>query len=195
MLVETTEPAMPVASKLLLSILLPLPLLSMAAVAAAAEPPAAPVARMTPAECDVWARELSFAQSVADHDPAAFAAHLEPDAAFAAESPQPQRGRDAITSGWSGLISGKTLLLSWYPTRTTIGGAADVAVSSGPALYEDVRPGADPHYRIGAFHSVWHKGTDGVWRVLFDDGIAPKPATEADVAAFREGRKPICPQG
>ena len=184
---------MPVASKLLL--LLPLPLLSIATVASAAEPPAVPVARMTPAECEVWARELSFAQSVADHDPTAFAAHLEPDAAFAAESPQPQRGRDAITSGWGGLISGKALLLSWYPTRTTIGGADDVAVSSGPALYEDLRPGADPRYRIGAFHSVWHKGADGVWRVLFDDGIVPKPATEADVAAFREGRKPICPQG
>jgi ketosteroid isomerase-like protein len=194
MLGKTTEPAMPVTSKLLLSILLPLPLLSMAAVASADEPPAAPIARMTPAECEVWARELSFAQSVADHDAAAFAAHLQPDAAFAAESPQPQRGRDLIAGRWFGLIEGKTLLLSWYPTRTTIGGADDVAVSSGPALYEDVRPGADPHYRIGAFHSVWHKGADGVWRILFDDGIDPQPASDAQVAAFREGRKPVCPQ-
>ena len=185
---------MPVASNLLLSMLLPLPLPSMAAVASAAEPPAALVARMTPAECEVWARELSFAQSVADHDAAAFAAHLEPDAAFAAESPQPQRGRDLIASRWTGLVEGKQLLLSWYPTRTTIGGPADVAVSSGPALYEDLRPGADPRYRIGAFHSVWHKGSDGAWRILFDDGIEPRPASDAEVAAFREGRKPVCPQ-
>ena len=181
---------MPVASKLLL-----LPLLCIAAVAAAAEPPATPVARMYAAECEVWARELSFAQSVADHDAAAFAAHLEADAAFAAESPQPQRGRDVIASRWAGLIEGKTLLLSWYPTRTTIGGVAGVAVSSGPALFEDVRPGADPHYRIGAFHSVWHKGADGVWRILFDDGIDPQPASDAGGAAFRVGRKPACPQG
>jgi ketosteroid isomerase-like protein len=190
MLVETTEPAMPVALKMLwLSMML-----SLSAVASAAEPPAAPVARMTAAECEVWARELSFAQSVADHDAAAFAAHVEPDAAFAAESPQPNRGRDAIARGWAGLIAGERLLLSWYPTRTTIGGAADVAVSSGPALYEDVRPDADPKYRIGAFHSVWHKGADGVWRILFDDGIEPRPASEAEVAAFREGRRPVCPQ-
>jgi len=186
---------MPVASKLLLSILLPLPPLSLAAVASAAEPPAAPVARMTSAECEVWARELSFAQSVADHDAAAFAAHLEPDAAFAAESPQPQRGSNLIASRWAGLIEGKHLLLSWYPSRTTIAGVADVAVSSGPALYEDLRPGADPHYRIGAFHSVWHKGADGAWRILFDDGIEPRPASDAEVAAFRAGRKPACPQG
>jgi ketosteroid isomerase-like protein len=190
MLGKTPETVMPVASKLLL-----LPLLCIAAVAAAAEPPATPVARMSAAECEVWARELSFAQSVADHDAAAFAAHLEADAAFAAESPQPQRGRDVIASRWAGLIEGKTLLLSWYPTRTTIGGVAGVAVSSGPALFEDVRPGADPHYRIGAFHSVWHKGADGVWRILFDDGIDPQPASDAGVAAFREGRKPACPQG
>jgi ketosteroid isomerase-like protein len=189
MLVETTEPAMPVAVKMLL-----LPMLSLSAVASAAEPPAAPVARMTAAECEVWARELSFAQSVADHDAAAFAAHVEPDAAFAAESPQPNRGRDAIARGWAGLIAGERLLLSWYPTRTTIGGATDVAVSSGPALYEDVRPDADPKYRIGAFHSVWHKGADGVWRILFDDGIEPRPASEAEVAAFRVGRRPVCPQ-
>jgi ketosteroid isomerase-like protein len=195
MLAETTEPAMPVASKLLLSILMPLPLLSIATVVSAAEPPAAPVARLTSAECEVWARELSFAQSVADHDAAAFAAHLEPDAAFAAESPQPQRGSGLIASRWAGLIEGRNLLLSWYPSRTTIGGAADVAVSSGPALYEDLRPGANPRYRIGAFHSVWHKGADGVWRILFDDGIDPQPASAAQVSAFREGRKPVCPQG
>jgi ketosteroid isomerase-like protein len=181
---------MPVALKPLLL----LPLLSTATVASAAEPPVAPTARMTPAECEVWARELSFAQSVADHDTATFAAHLEPDAAFAAESPQPNRGRDAIAEGWAGLIAGERVLLSWYPTRTTIGGAADVAVSSGPALYEDVRPGANPKYRIGAFHSVWHKGADGVWRILFDDGIQPRPASDAEAAAFRAGRQPVCPQ-
>jgi ketosteroid isomerase-like protein len=178
--------------------LLALPLITVATAAGAVEaptPPAPASAKMSAAECDVWARELSFAQAVADHDAAAFAAHVEPDAAFAAESPQPQRGRDLIASRWTGLIEGKHLLLSWYPTRTTIGGAADVAVSSGPALYEDVRPGADPHYRIGAFHSVWHKGADGVWRILFDDGIEPRPASDADVAAFRGGRKPVCPQG
>ena len=154
-----------------------------------------PDARMSATECEVWARELSFAQSVADLDAAAFAANLEPDAAFAAESPQPQRGSGLIASRWAGLIEGRNLLLSWYPSRTTIGGADDVAVSSGPALYEDLRPGADPRYRIGAFHSVWHKGADGVWRILFDDGIDPQPASAAQVAAFREGRKPVCPQG
>lgn len=90
--------------------------------------------------------------------------------------------------------SGTGRTAGWYPTRTTIGGVSDVASSSGPALYEDLRPGADSRYSLGAFHSVWHRGSDGVWRVLFDDGIEPKPAIEAEVAAFRAGRKPVCPK-
>lgn len=151
-------------------------------------------ARMSAAECEVWARELSFAQSVADHDAAAFAAHLDSDAAFGASQPQPTRGRDAVAARWNGIIEGKRLKLSWYPTRTTIGGVGDIAWSSGPSLFEDLDPKATQRYRIGAFHSVWRRGADGVWRVLFDDGVDPRPATEADAAAFRQGRQARCPQ-
>ena len=181
------------------SIVLPLVLAGapLLAAAAADSPPPAPAAppqaRMSAAECKVWARELSFAQSVADHDAAAFASHVEADAAFSAESPRPLRGRDEITRQWGGLISGKTLRLSWYPTRTTIGGVADVASSSGPALFEDLHPGAKQRFRLGAFHSVWHRGPDGIWRVLFDGGQEPVPATEAEAAAFKAGRQATCP--
>ena len=84
--------------------------------------------------------------------------------------------------------------LEWYPTRTTIAGVGDIAWSSGPSLFEDLDPHAKQRYRIGAFHSVWHRGADGVWRVLFDDGVEPRPVGEADVAAFRAGRQAACPQ-
>jgi ketosteroid isomerase-like protein len=149
---------------------------------------------MGPAECEVWARELSFAQSVADHDATAFALHLETGAAFGASQPQPTRGREAIARRWAGIIEGKRIRLSWYPTRTTMGSADDVAWSSGPSLFEDLDPKATQRFRIGAFHSVWHRGADGVWRVLFDDGVDPRPATEAEATAFREGRRTACPQ-
>ena len=181
---------MPAVRNLVLLAVLPV-----AAAIAAKEPDAAPKAHMSAAECEVWARELSFAKSVADHDAIAFAGHVEQDAAFAAESPEPLRGRDEITKQWGGIIQGKNLLLSWYPTRTTIGGVADIASSSGPALFEDVRPGAKQRYRLGAFHSIWHRGPDGTWRVLFDGGQEPVPATEAEALAFRNGRQASCPQG
>lgn len=162
--------------------------------AASAQTPAPPTPTLSAAECEVWARETSFAQSVAQHDAAAFAEHLHPGAVFGAKEPQPNRGRDAIAQRWAGLIEGKKLKLQWYPAMVAIGGEGDIAYSSGPALYEAVDPKVDPRYRIGGFQSVWHKGADGVWRVLFDDGIAPQVATEAEVAAFNAGRK-SCPRG
>jgi len=169
-------------------------LMSASAIAAAQRPPKSEPARMSPAECEVWARELSFAQSVADHDAAAFASHIDSGAAFGASQPQPTRGREEIAKRWAGIVEGKRFKLSWYPTRTTIGSAGDVAWSSGPSLFEDLDPKATQRFRIGAFHSVWHRGTDGVWRVLFDDGVDPRPVTEAEATAFREGRQATCPQ-
>ena len=162
-----------------------------------APPPAPPKPVHTDAECAVWARESSFAQSVADHDAAAFAEHLGANAVFGASRPQPTRGRDAIAKRWAGIVEGKAVGLAWYPTRVTIasGDTGDVAWSSGPSLFEDRDPKAKDRYTIGGFHSVWHRGTDGVWRVLFDDGIEQKPATQADIAAFHAGRQATCPQG
>ena len=170
--------------------------LAIPAAVAHAQTPVPPAPSLSAAECAVWARETSFAQSVATHEAAAFAEHLHPQAVFGARQPQPTRGRDAIAHNWAGLIAGTRLKLHWYPAMVAvaeIGGESDIAYSSGPALYEAVDPKAQPRYRLGGFQSVWHKGADGTWRVVFDDGIEPRPATEAEVAAFHAGRKP-CPQ-
>ncbi|KAB8192111.1 DUF4440 domain-containing protein [Lysobacter maris] len=162
---------------------------------AAAGPPAAAAPTHSDAECEVWARELGFARSVAEHDGAAFAAHVGEQAAFNSGQAAPLRGRDAIVDAWAGIIAGEPLKLSWYPARVTIAGADDVAASSGPALYESVGPDGAVRHRIGAFHSVWHRDDDGQWRVLFDDGIAPQPASDEQVAAFHAGRREDCPRG
>lgn len=150
---------------------------------------------LSPAECEVWARELSFARSVAEHDAEAFAGHLHPGAAFGASRPEPMRGSDTIAEGWAGIVAGEGVRLHWYPTRVTIAGEGDIAWSSGPSVFEDLRDPAAPKVSLGGFHSVWHRGEDGTWRVLFDDGIPQKPATEAEVAAFHAARSEACPTG
>lgn len=165
-----------------------------ASIAAAVEPETLPAPKLSAAECEVWARELSFAQSVADHDAAEFAAHLHPGAVFGAKGPQPQRGREAIAAAWAGIVDGERLKLSWYPTMVVIGGEGDIAYSSGPALYENLAPDAKRRYSIGGFQSVWHKDPDGVWRVLFDDGVQPQAATETQAEDFRKGRQAVCPK-
>jgi ketosteroid isomerase-like protein len=152
----------------------------------------APATGFSADECAVWARELAFADSVERHDAKAFAEFVNPGAVFAATRPVPLRGREAILQRWAKIIDGTAVKLWWYPTAVAIGGVGDVAYSSGPALYESTDPKETQRYSIGGFQSVWHKDADGTWRVLFDDGIEPKPASEADVAAFRAGRK-ACP--
>ena len=150
---------------------------------------AAPAQTQHQAECAVWQRELSFARAVADHDAAAFAEHLHPRAVFGV-SGKPTRGREAITREWAGLIDGSALILRWYPAVVTLGGDGRTAYSSGPALYEDPKTGAA---RLGRFGSVWQRGDDGVWRVLFDDGITPQPADAAAVGRFHDGYRAACP--
>ena len=149
----------------------------------------------SPAECEVWARELGFARAVAEHDAAAFAEHIASGAVFGAGSERQRRGRDAIAQAWAGIVEGREITIEWYPTRTTVGGEAGIAWSQGPSLVV-LAPGTDrAEYRLGRFHSVWRRGEDGVWRVLFDDGVEGVPATPEQVRAFREGRRETCPAG
>lgn len=155
--------------------------------------PQDPAPTFSAEECAVWARELSFAQSVVDHDAAAFAAHLHADTAFNSGKPQPLRGRAVVTDAWADIIAGKGLKLLWYPTRVTIGGPGDVAWSSGPALFEWTEREPAQRFAIGTYHSVWHKDADGVWRILFDEGAGMKPADEAAIKAYHAGRIEACP--
>jgi ketosteroid isomerase-like protein len=152
------------------------------------------LAESSQALADSKARELGFARSVAEHDAPAFAGFIAEGAVFGAKRPQPRRGRDAVVAAWAGLVAGKELRLSWYPTMVAIGGEADIAYSSGPALYEDLAPDTKQRFLIGGFQSIWHRDGDGAWRVLFDDGIEPRPAGDAEVEGFRNGRQQACPR-
>lgn len=161
-------------------------------VAHAAPPAVAPALVGDPvAACAVWQRELGFAASVAAHDRAAFAEHVDADALFSPDTPAPHRGRAAVVDAWSGLISGTPVRLRWYPDRVAVSG--DLAWSTGPALFERIEGGQARDPRVTRFRSVWRRGSDGVWRVLFDDGDRPRPAEPADVQAFEQGRRAACP--
>ena len=145
------------------------------------------------AACQVWQRELSFAQSVQRHDRAAFAAHVARDAVFDANTPNPTRGRNAIERNWAGILDGKTVRLHWYPHQVVVAHGGTLAYSSGPYLIENRDPRAKAHYMAGHFATTWARGSDGVWRVVFDGGDAARPADAAAVAAFDSGRRSACP--
>lgn len=160
----------------------------------AASPPPAPAAvKMSAAECEVWARERSFAASVEGHDPDAFRAHIHPDAAFIESRTQVVRGREAIAESWAGIIKGEEIVLRWHPGTVTIAG--DIASSRGPYWILNPRLEQEPRYLIGQFSSIWVQGGDGRWLVMFD-GVGdnqPRPATEADVDALKATLRATCP--
>lgn len=163
--------------------------------AASAQAQETPPATHSAVECQVWARELSFARTVADHDAAAFADHVAAGAVFGAGRARQTRGREAIVARWGGIIEGRHVTIEWYPVRTTIGGVDGVAWSEGPSLVIENPGTAEAKYSLGGYRSVWHRDPDGVWRVLFDDGSDSAPATPEQVQAFRAGRREACPAG
>jgi ketosteroid isomerase-like protein len=140
----------------------------------------------TARECAVWQREASFARSVERHDAAAFAEHVHPGAVFNAGDVAAERGREAVVASWAGIIAGEPLILRWRPGVVQIGGDPDIAVSRGPFILEDPRPGAASRWRVGQFQSVWVRDrASGVWRVLFDAGAVPPRPVESLDAAWR----------
>ena len=147
------------------------------------------------AACEVWQRELSFAQSVEQHDSTAFAGFLQADAIFDANTAKPVRGHDAIRKNWAAIIAGKSVHLGWYPQHVVVTDDGRLANSSGAYLFEDPAPNAKPRYTIGKFSTVWRRGRDGQWRVAFDGGDEGKPASDAETAAFHAGRQTGCPAG
>ena len=146
------------------------------------------------ARCAVWQRETAFADALARHDAAAFAAHLAADAVFIGGNGQASRGREAIVADWAGLIEGKALALRWYPDAVDVSGDGRVALSRGPYWMDNPALPADKRYLSGRFISTWLRGDDGQWRVAFDGGGGnrPQPATQAEIKALAAGRK-ACP--
>lgn len=165
------------------------------AASAHAQAPASPAPKSSAAECEVWARETSFAQSVADHDAVKFAEHLHADASFIDDGGNVARGRDGVAKAWAPLIAGKGIALHWYPDAVTVAGDTGVALSRGPYWIENLAPDAKQRYVAGRFISTWVRNDAGQWHVLYDGGGGgtPTPASEAEIEALKAGRK-SCPR-
>lgn len=176
--------------------LLLLPLLCAAHAVGAVEP--TPQAGADNVRCTVWARETSFARTVADHDAAAFAEHLHPDAVFIGGDGTPSHGAAAIAADWAGIIVGKGVVLHWYPDAVDVAADGRLALSRGPYWMEIPAAADQPaptiRYRSGRFVSTWLRGDDGQWHVVFDGGggNVPVAASEADIIALRAAAK-SCP--
>jgi len=137
---------------------------------------------MSAAECQVWERERTFAQSVANHDKKAFAEHVYDNAVFSAGTEHAQRGRDTIVANWNDIIEGKKVVLEWRPRFVTIAADTNVAMSRGPYVFSGKDDKGVTKFAIGDFVSIWvRKDAASPWVVALDGGgPPPKDVSEDD---------------
>jgi ketosteroid isomerase-like protein len=118
-------------------------------------------------QAEVLAAERAFAQSMAERDFAAFGRHVAPDTLFFGSS-KVHRGRDAVLAAWKPFFDGPTAPFSWQPDQVEVLESGQLALSTGPVR--------DPQGQVIArFNSIWMRGADGRWRVVFDKGSPPDP--------------------
>lgn len=110
----------------------------------------------------VMRTEQAFARSMAERDFAAFRSFLSPEAIFFSGD-TPLRGAAAVAAAWKTYFDGPEAPFSWRPETVEVLESGALALSSGPVF--------DPSgQRVGAFNSIWRRGADGAWKIVFDKG-------------------------
>jgi ketosteroid isomerase-like protein len=111
---------------------------------------------------EVRAREIAFAQTMANRDHDAFLTFVSEEAIFFSGN-TPLRGRETVGRAWAPYFEGPNPPFSWHPDLVEVLESGTLALSSGPVL--------DPSgQEVGRFNSIWRKEADGQWRVVFDKG-------------------------
>jgi ketosteroid isomerase-like protein len=108
--------------------------------------------------------ETAFAKTMADRDHAAFTRLLAEDTIWLGRGVL--RGKTAVADSWKRFYEGKEAPFSWEPERVEVNDSGTLGLSTGP-----VRDPAGK--RIGTFNSIWRRGTDGKWTIIFDNGCPP----------------------
>ena len=110
----------------------------------------------------VFAAESSFAASMAQRDLDAFASHVSPEAIFFGDTTV-MRGKEAVLNGWGRFLQTPAAPFSWKPDVIEVLQSGNLAISNGPVF--------DPAgKKVGNFSSIWRRGSDGSWKIIFDKG-------------------------
>jgi ketosteroid isomerase-like protein len=105
--------------------------------------------------------ETAFAKTMADRDHGAFTSFLAPDTLWLGRTVL--RGKAQVAESWKRFYEGKEAPFSWEPERVEVNDSGTLGLSTGP-----VRDPAGK--RIGTYNSIWRRGTDGKWTIIFDNG-------------------------
>ena len=123
---------------------------------------------------DLRATEEAFARTMADRDHQAFVSFLAEETVFFGQRGE-IRGKEAVAAAWKPLYERPEAPFSWQPESATVLDSGTLGLTSGPVLAPDGS-------RIGTFNSVWRRGSDGSWKVVFDRGCPDCECPSADDA-------------
>lgn len=118
---------------------------------------------------EVRAAETAFAKSMADRDLGAFAAHVDEEAVFFGG--KVLRGKSQVVDDWKKFFEGPSAPFSWEPKEVEVLDSGRLGISSGPVYAPDGK-------QVGVFNSIWRRGADGKWKVIFDKGCPPCDCTK-----------------
>lgn len=108
------------------------------------------------------ATEEAFAATMADRDHQAFTSFLSEETVFYGRAGE-LRGKEAVAAAWKPFFDGPAAPFSWRPESSTVLDSGTLGLTSGPVLAPDGT-------RVGTFNSVWRRGPDATWKVVFDRG-------------------------
>ena len=131
---------------------------------------------------ELRAAEIAFAASVADRDAERFASFIDEDAVFLGATAL--RGRAAIVEGWAVFFAEDGPTLTWHPEIVELR-PDGLGLSRGPYTLTATAPDGTESSSSGTFTSIWRRGAEGGWKVIFDAGCPPcaaaaGPTSEAD---------------
>jgi ketosteroid isomerase-like protein len=141
-----------------------------------------PVAAMADPASEVRCAEIRFSLAAEARDPEAFRLQLDPDARFAGS--EVFRGPEAISTAWAPFFSAEGPRITWRPQVVEVLESGDLALTRGPYRLETVGKDGEAVVRWGTFNSVWRKGADHRWRVVFDAGGPPIESPSEDAKAL-----------
>ena len=131
---------------------------------------------------DVRCAEISFSQSVENHDITAFTSLIDADARFVSSSIS--RGPVEVTEAWSVFFADDGPEIKWRPQFVEVLKEGDLALSRGPyrMITRDAEGKTTEHW--GTFNSVWRKRADKSWKVVFDAGNVAAEAPSEEIQAL-----------
>jgi ketosteroid isomerase-like protein len=113
--------------------------------------------------------ETAFASTVATKDKDKFAAMIADDATFIGPSGV-KRGKHMVVEAWASLFDPASPLLEWHPLIAELSADGTIGITRGPWVLRGKGKDGKATEERGTFNSVWRKGSDGSWKILFDAG-------------------------